>query len=67
MSDSKKSYLSMLNRMNFGHSYTDFILYYCCWGFALYYESSDVYLPYGTKACQNNLPVPHALESLKAL
>jgi len=38
----------MLNSMNFGNSYIDLILYYWCWGSALCYESSDVYLPYGT-------------------
>lgn len=45
--DSKKSYLRMLNKMNFGNSYTDLILYHCCWGFALWYEINDLYLPYG--------------------
>lgn len=54
VSDSKKSYLSMLNRMNFGNSYTDLILYCCCWGFALYYESSDLYLPYGTSLSEQS-------------
>lgn len=54
VSDSKKSYLSMLNRMNFGNSYTDLILYCCCWGFALYYESSDLYLSYGTSLSEQS-------------
>lgn len=59
--------LCMLNRMKFGNRNTDIILYYCCWGFARYYESGDLYLPYKVQTCQNHLPVPQVLESLKAL
>lgn len=50
----RKSYLGLLSRVNIGKSHTSTVLCCCCWGFPLEYESSDLYLPYGTSLSEQS-------------